>query len=1075
MASNIERLTITDTFTNWRDKINLLIDVAVLAPMADEDGIMHIDVPHCNAREVRFGVPVRLDSDVWAKELNCEGSFFSSVTATTIQETAAAGLTLTGTEGYIPWVSGQTQNGTASMWTSSYDDSIHFSYVNVSGELINTFSWNPETNVISAMVETASNAEVAAMAESIQVNNLSDSPIPGSYPLIFGSVDGDTATGSWDESLIYNPRNKTLSTSIFKGNLDGNAKTASKADKLTEKRTISLGTDASGEVLFDGSEDVVLPCKLAATGVVPNLYGPTSNVNVPRTNRRFTVPAFRVDEKGRITQAFTRTVEFPFPEVDIDTELDETSGNPVANRTISQKISEIEGILENTPSNDVATAASDGLMSRADKIKLNSLTQLPRISSIGIQNYNPVDDSVSSADAKTLSTSRTTSVTVNAKGGLTAALALQDTSSGSELSMNLSMNLEGIAGSGLQEVDGKLTASSYSGATASASGTSGMVPAATSEERNLFLNGAGQWASPVGTTYDAATTSTAGLMSAADKTKLDGIAAQASKVSITRSLTSGTKIGTITINGTATDLYGEKNTDTTYSTFGAATSSAAGTNGLVPAPPKGAQSKFLRGDKSWVAAYDSAQIDDKLALKANLESPSFSGTPTVPNVSTIGASTTQIANTAFVTTAVNNLKGSGCPTGLDTLKEIAASIGNNTNFKKYVDDGLAGKLSTTSANYIKTLTLSGKTLSGTKGDGTPFSFTTVDTNTTYSNFVKSGSTAAAGLVPKPSTTAGSTKYLCENGTWSVPAMNADEKVKNTLNTTAKAYITGTTSASTSTGGQVFDTGVFLTTAAGTLQATKFVGALQGNATTATTLQTARTINGVSFNGSKNITVADSTKLPLTGGTLTGNLVIKKGASYIYLQNTSMTKGSKPSSNQYSLIALTSSAGNANGNRIGLFQSSLNTAGNVTTGIYAYRNTKDATTNAAVSVTYEAGGTAYANCPTPPANDSSTKIATTAWVNSNAAKSMVPSAKPASRSSGTTYTAATNGFIIVRTTKYDGNCTKGESVTVNGYTFTFQTSSYGKGSCAQRVFFSVPCKKGWTYKGNTDWIVWVSAS
>jgi hypothetical protein len=32
--------------------------------------------------------------------------------------------------------------------------------------------------------------------------------------------------------------------------------------------------------------------------------------------------------------------------------------------------------------------------------------------------------------------------------------------------------------------------------------------------------------------------------------------------------------------------------------------------------------------------------------------------------------------------------------------------------------------------------------------------------------------------------------------------------------------------------------------------------IAGNASTATTLQTARTINGVSFNGSANITVAD---------------------------------------------------------------------------------------------------------------------------------------------------------------------------------------------------------------------------
>ena len=46
---------------------------------------------------------------------------------------------------------------------------------------------------------------------------------------------------------------------------------------------------------------------------------------------------------------------------------------------------------------------------------------------------------------------------------------------------------------------------------------------------------------------------------------------------------------------------------------------------------------------------------------------------------------------------------------------------------------------------------------------------------------------------------------------------------------------------------------------------------------ADTLTTARTINGVSFNGSDNITVADSTKLPLTGGTLTGDLAVNGGA------------------------------------------------------------------------------------------------------------------------------------------------------------------------------------------------------
>lgn len=58
----------------------------------------------------------------------------------------------------------------------------------------------------------------------------------------------------------------------------------------------------------------------------------------------------------------------------------------------------------------------------------------------------------------------------------------------------------------------------------------------------------------------------------------------------------------------------------------------------------------------------------------------------------------------------------------------------------------------------------------------------------------------------------------------------DNKVLNTLNTTTKAYITGTTSATTNTGTQIFDTGVYLGKTAGELYATTFRGALVGNVT-----------------------------------------------------------------------------------------------------------------------------------------------------------------------------------------------------------------------------------------------------
>jgi len=65
-----------------------------------------------------------------------------------------------------------------------------------------------------------------------------------------------------------------------------------------------------------------------------------------------------------------------------------------------------------------------------------------------------------------------------------------------------------------------------------------------------------------------------------------------------------------------------------------------------------------------------------LDLKANLAGPALTGAPTVPTASA-GTNTTQIASTAFVSTAVSNIKGNA-PSGLDTLEEIATALTNDT-------------------------------------------------------------------------------------------------------------------------------------------------------------------------------------------------------------------------------------------------------------------------------------------------------------------------------------------------------------------------------------------------------------
>ena len=100
----------------------------------------------------------------------------------------------------------------------------------------------------------------------------------------------------------------------------------------------------------------------------------------------------------------------------------------------------------------------------------------------------------------------------------------------------------------------------------------------------------------------------------------------------------------------------------------------------------------------------------------------------------------------------------------------------------------------------------------------------------------------------------------------------DQKVKNTLNTTAKAYVTGTTSATTGIGEQVFDTGVYLDTTAGKLVATTFAGALQGNATTATS---AAACTGNAASATK---LAASRNFSLTGGAVADAVAFNGGGN-----------------------------------------------------------------------------------------------------------------------------------------------------------------------------------------------------
>lgn len=94
-------------------------------------------------------------------------------------------------------------------------------------------------------------------------------------------------------------------------------------------------------------------------------------------------------------------------------------------------------------------------------------------------------------------------------------------------------------------------------------------------------------------------------------------------------------------------------------------------------------------ERNWTAERVKQAIDANIASKADLNSPDFAGIPTAPTA-VVGTNTTQIATTAFVKAAVDELVGAA-PGALDTLQELADAIGDDPNFATTVTNQIASK------------------------------------------------------------------------------------------------------------------------------------------------------------------------------------------------------------------------------------------------------------------------------------------------------------------------------------------------------------------------------------------------
>ncbi len=198
---------------------------------------------------------------------------------------------------------------------------------------------------------------------------------------------------------------------------------------------------------------------------------------------------------------------------------------------------------------------------------------------------------------------------------------------------------------------------------------------------------------------------------------------------------------------------------------------------------------------------------------------------------TAGNNTTKIATTAFVSTAISNLIN-GAPAALDTLNELAAAMADDAAFSTTVTNNLALKLNLSGGQMTGNLTFSGSqtvdgrdlSVDGAKLDGIETGATADQTASEILTLVKTVDGTGSGL-------------------------DAD-----LLDGQEGSYYRNASNIN-----------------AGTLDAARIPTLNQDTTGSAATLTTARAINGVSFDGSADITVTAAAST-LTGTTLKSTVV-----------------------------------------------------------------------------------------------------------------------------------------------------------------------------------------------------------
>jgi hypothetical protein len=308
-------------------------------------------------------------------------------------------------------------------------------------------------------------------------------------------------------------------------------------------------------------------------------------------------------------------------------------------------------------------------------------------------------------------------------------------------------------------------------------------------------------------------------------------------------LQNGAGTPVLTINGAGTITSGTwSGTAISVANGGTGTTTASGALINLGAEASANKSTDLSADANSLVKYPSVKLIKDYVDTRVASAGVSDGSITSAKITDATIVSADIAANAGITNA--QLANSTTTLGSTTLT-LGGTVTSVTGLSSITSTGFTGALTGNASTATKLATA--RAINGVSFDGSGDITIAADANTL------TGTTLASNVVNSSLTSVGT----ITSGIWSGTAI-ANNKLANSALTIGSTNIAlGATTSSLA--------------GLSTVTATNFTGALTGNASTATKLATARAINGVSFDGSGDITIASDANT-LTGTTLASNVV-----------------------------------------------------------------------------------------------------------------------------------------------------------------------------------------------------------